>query len=231
MSDSPYIAEIGALIGDPARANILTALMDGRALTASELAYQARVSPQTTSSHLARLLEGGLIALEKQGRHRYYRLAKPAVAELLETMMGLAQADPPRHRPKAKGDDAIRKARTCYDHVAGRLGVALAKQLTKRGQVILSERETRVTKAGERFLGELGIDLEPLKEQRRPLVRSCLDWSERQPHVAGGVGAALAQRFFDLGWVKRPREGRGLIVTPAGLRGFRETFDVDVANQ
>jgi DNA-binding transcriptional ArsR family regulator len=231
MSDSPFIAEIGALIGDPARANILTALMEGRALTASELSFQARVSPQTASSHLARLLEGNLISLEKQGRHRYYRLASPAVAEVLESMMGLAQGGPPRHRPKTKSDDAIRKARTCYDHVAGRLGVALAKQLTKRGQVILNEREVRVTKAGERFLSELGIDLEPLKAQRRPLLRSCLDWSERQPHVAGSLGAAMAQRFFDLGWVKRPREGRGLVVTSAGLRGFRDKFDVDAADQ
>jgi DNA-binding transcriptional ArsR family regulator len=231
MAEGPYIAEIGALIGDPARANILTALMEGRALTASELAFQAQVSPQTTSSHLARLLDGGLIALEKQGRHRYYRLATPAVAEVLETMMGLAQGGPGRHRPKAKSDDAIRKARTCYDHVAGQLGVALAKQLTKRGQVILTERETRVTKAGERFLSELGIDLEPLKAQRRPLLRSCLDWSERQPHVAGSLGAAMAERFFELGWVKRPREGRGLVVTPLGVRGFRDKFDVDAANQ
>jgi DNA-binding transcriptional ArsR family regulator len=223
MSD-PRLAEVAALVGDPARANILSALMDGRALTAGELALAARVSPQTTSGHLAKLAEAKLLALEKQGRHRYYRLASPLVGRMLEGIMAVAAEGPPRYRPASKLDDAMRAARSCYDHLAGRLGVGLADALCGRGHVVLADEGGEVTAAGAQFLAGFGLDLDAARGRRRIFCRPCLDWTERRPHLAGAVGAALAVRCFDLGWIERRRDGRALIITSAGRRGLAETF-------
>jgi DNA-binding transcriptional ArsR family regulator len=228
MSDNPQLAEIAALVGDPARSNILSALMDGRALTAGELAYAARVSPQTTSGHLAKLTDARLLALEKQGRHRYYRLASPLVGRMIESIMALAAEAPPRHRPVTPRDTALRNARTCYDHFAGRLGVGLADALCAQDHVVLADGGGEVTASGMTFLGELGVDLADARSRRRAFCRPCLDWTERRPHLAGSVAAALAQRCFDLHWVERERDSRALAITAAGRRGLAEVFGLSL---
>jgi DNA-binding transcriptional ArsR family regulator len=213
MTATPQMAEIAALIGDPGRANILDALADGRALTATELSFVARVSPQTTSGHLAKLTEGRLLQVERQGRHRYYRLASPLVGHMLEAIMALAAVGPPRHRPPSRIDAALRMARTCYDHLAGRLGVALADALVARGHVVLDLD---------------GGEVMVLRRQRRAFCRPCLDWSERRPHLAGSIGAGLAERCFGLGWLKQMRDSRAVTVTAAGRAGLAETFGISI---
>jgi DNA-binding transcriptional ArsR family regulator len=228
MSHGPNIAEVGALVGDPARANMLVALMDGRALTAKELAFAAGVSPQTTSGHLAKLADGRLLTCIRQGRHRYYRVASPLVARMLEsiTLVSAIEA-PPRRRPRSPGDDALRLARTCYDHLAGRLGVALADALVARGAVILSDDGGEVTQGGAAFLEDrLALDLAEIP-RRRAFCRPCLDWSERRLHLAGALGAALAGRCFALGWIERIRDSRAVAITACGRDAFREVFGID----
>jgi DNA-binding transcriptional ArsR family regulator len=224
MKEDSRLAEIAALVGDPARANILTALLDGRALTAGELAYFAGVSPQTASGHLAKLTESRMLALQKQGRHRYYRLATPQVGRMIESIMEVAIASPERYRPASKVDAALRTARTCYDHFAGRLGVGLADALGARGHLVLAEEAGEVTEAGVEFLTGFGVDLAEARRRRRAYCRPCLDWTERRPHLGGAVGAGLAARCFALGWVERQRDSRALIITAAGRRGLDEVF-------
>jgi DNA-binding transcriptional ArsR family regulator len=223
MGESTRIATTAALLGDPARANMLAALMDGRALTAKELAFAAHVTPQTASGHLAKLSDGGLLAGEKQGRHRYYRLASPQVGQMLEGVMALAGPEPAR--TTWRGGEALRTARTCYDHLAGRLGVALADALAAQGHVALGTDGGEVTERGARFLAEFGAS--PALG-RRVFCRPCLDWSERRPHLAGRVGAALACRCFELGWVQRQRDTRAVKITTAGRQGLRETFGIAI---
>ncbi len=228
MSIAPQIAEVAALIGDPGRANILCALLGGRALTATELAYVAGVTPQTTSGHLGKLLGARLIVVMKQGRHRYYRLTGPHVAQVLESIMNVALTGPVRYQPKTKLDDQLRHARTCYDHIAGVLGVRLAEQLTEREFVVLGDEAGEVTPSGSSFLTKLGVDLSGASAKRRVFCRPCLDWTERRPHIGGAVGAALANRYFELKWIERVRDGRALIVTPAGRRGLMESLSLSL---
>jgi DNA-binding transcriptional ArsR family regulator len=226
------LAEIGALIGDPARANMLAALADGRALTATELSYIAHVTPQTASGHLAKLAEANLLALAKQGRHRYYRLASPLVAQMLESVMAVAALQlPPRRRLPSRIDDEMRTARTCYDHLAGRLGVGLADALAARGQIVLTEDGGEVTEAGMTFLAGFGADLAAITGSRRPFCRSCLDWSERRWHIAGTVGAALCRRCLELGWIERRRDSRAVAITAAGRQGLAEIFGLSLSDQ
>lgn len=227
MSTAPQIAEIAALVGDPARANMLLALMDGRALNAGELAYAAHVTPQTASAHLSKLAEAQLILPAKQGRHRYFRLASPTVARMLEGIISVTADGRPRTRPTGPRDAAMRLARTCYDHLAGRLGVALADSLGARGWVAFDGEGGQVSEAGLAFFGEFGLDLASRRTQR-PFCRTCLDWSERRWHIAGTVGAALASRCFALGWIERMRDSRAVGVTPAGHRGLAETFGIEL---
>src|ERR1700726_839464 len=217
------IAVVGALVGDPARANILCALLDGRALTAGELAYAAHVSPQTASGHLGKLAGGQLIVPAQQGRHRYYRLAGPHVAAMLESITAVAAVAPPRCRP-IRIDDKMRSARMCYDHIAGRLGVALADSLQAHHHVELGDDGGAVTATGEAFLHDMGIDIADVRHWRRTFCRPCIDWSERRPHLAGAVGAALAQRLLALKWIERIRDSRALIVTLQGRRNLEQTF-------
>jgi DNA-binding transcriptional ArsR family regulator len=222
MSDITRMASVAALLGDPARANILVALMDGRALTAKELAFAARVSPSTTSGHLARLTAAELLAVDSQGRHRYFRLASPLVGQMLESVMAVAGPD---LRPATtwRGGEALRTARTCYDHLAGRLGVALADSLTRDGHVALANDGGEVTEQGHAFLHDFGAQPVPGK---RVFCRPCLDWSERRPHIAGRLGAALATRCLDLGWIERQRDSRAVAITTAGRGGFAGTFGI-----
>jgi len=222
------LAETAALIGDVARANILSALMDGRALTASELAWHSGVSPQTTSGHLAKLSEANLISMDRQGRHRYYRLASPEVAQAIEALMAVASFGPKRHRPVGPRDEALRKARTCYDHLAGRLGIALADAMTAKEYLVLSESAGVLTEKGQRFLCTLGIDLEAGQKGKRAICRTCLDWSERRPHLAGRLGAALCTHFFEQGWIERIKDSRALSVTPKGREGLKQALSIEV---
>jgi DNA-binding transcriptional ArsR family regulator len=241
MLTTSTLAETAALVGDPARANMLTALMDGRALTAAELARAAGVTPQTASGHLARLTEAGLLAMERQGRHRYHRLASPLVAQMVESIMAVA-ADlgdagaGRRTTPTVVGprDQALRRARTCYNHLAGQVAVAMADRMVERGQVDLSPDGGAVTEDGATFLRGLGVDLDAATARAsrrgggRVFCRPCLDWSERRPHIAGAVGAALCQTCLSRGWLRRLDGTRAVRVTPAGQIALGRAFDMRV---
>jgi DNA-binding transcriptional ArsR family regulator len=227
MKAGPDIAMVAALVGDPARSNMLTALMTGRALTASELAHEAGVTPQTASSHLSKLETGGLIEQEKQGRHRYYRLADPDVAGVLEGLEGLAaRAGHMRVRTGPK-DPALRRARVCYDHLAGDLGVQMLDSM-KRQRLLRQRKDTiELTAEGERFLtNTLQISAEALVHPRRPLCKACLDWSERRHHLAGTLGAALMTRFTELNWAARDAAPGSRVVnfTRTGEKRFAALF-------
>jgi DNA-binding transcriptional ArsR family regulator len=220
MKEGPSIAPIAALAGDPARANMLTALLAGKALTASELANEAGVTVQTASSHLSKLQTGGLISGVKQGRHRYFRLADSDVADMLETMMGVAARAGHLRTRTGPADPALRRARVCYDHLAGEMGVALFDGLTKRGHIAVRGDDVSLTRKGETFAEIFRIDVENLAKQRRPVCKTCLDWSMRRAHLAGGLGAALLDRFYDLNWALRARNSRVVTFTRRGERSF-----------
>ena len=224
MKEGPDIAHVAALIGDPARANMLTALMSGKALTARELAGEAGVSPQTASSHLARLEAGGLISQRKQGRHKYFSLAREDVALALESLMGLAAgAGRLRARPGPK-DAALRKARVCYNHLAGDLGAQMFDSLAASGRIVETDDAVELTDAGRAFAEEFGVDLDALERGRAPLCRPCLDWSERRSHLAGSLGRAIYARIEDLGWAKRVEGARVVAFTARGEKAFHATF-------
>ena len=233
MVNTNQIAEVGALVGEPARAAILGALMDGRALTATELAGVAGITPQTASSHLARLSGARLLAVEKQGRHRYHRLATPEVARMLEGIMQIASiSSTPQRRKLVVGprDARMRKARSCYDHFAGRLGVAITDGLIAKGVIEFGDDSGLVTEQGLDFLTQIGIEMPqggsvPLRSSR-PLCRPCLDWSERRPHVAGKLGAEICALYLKKGYVRRIEDSRALDVTPRGKKALRDMFAI-----
>jgi DNA-binding transcriptional ArsR family regulator len=220
----PQLAEIAQLVGDPGRANILSTLMDGRALTASELAGVAGVTAQTASSHLAKLVQRELLSVEKQGPRRFYRLATPLVAQMLEGMMTVAATGPPRFRPPSRIDSDMRRARTCYDHLAGELGVALTDAMIERRYVVLDADAGELTTEGSDFLANLGIGPTLSAPSRRAFCRPCLDWSERRLHLAGRVGAALAHLSFERDWIRRRPVGRSVEITESGSLAFRKLF-------
>jgi len=204
MKSGPDIAMVAALVGDPARSNMLTALMTGRALTATELAHQAGITPQTASSHLAKLEAGGLIEQAKQGRHRYYRLADADVAGVLEGLAGLAARTGHMRVRTGPKDPALRRARVCYDHLAGDLGVQMLDSMKRQKLVRQHKDDIKLTAEGARFLANtLQISAETLAHPRRPLCKACLDWSERRHHLAGTLGAAMMTRFTELKWAAR----------------------------
>lgn len=225
MRDGPDPSEPAALIGDPARAAILTALLDGGAWTASELALQAGVGAPTTSAHLAKLVAGGLIAVVAQGRHRYYRLAGGEVAAALEALMKIAVQKAPRKRQPGPRDAAMRRARTCYDHIAGELGVALFQGM-QRARWIRSTADGWVLtpKGKAALIADLGIDLAARATPRREAIKPCLDWSERTEHLGGALGAALLERAIAARWVKRGA-GRIIELTVAGRDAFATALD------
>jgi DNA-binding transcriptional ArsR family regulator len=224
VSDGPHIARIAALVGEPARAEMLTALMSGQALTATELAGVASVTKQTASAHLAKLLDARLVAMQSQGRHRYYRLADDDVARLLESLMGVAQRAGALRLRTGPREPALRHARVCYDHLAGEQGVQLLDGLAHRHYVAADAEGLAVTADGAAFFRTLGIDVDALAAQRRPLCRHCLDWSVRRHHLGGALGAALLQRVFALGWARRAKASRAVNFTPAGEAALREQF-------
>jgi DNA-binding transcriptional ArsR family regulator len=225
MKYGPDIARIAALIGDPARANILAALFGGMALTSSELAIEAGVTPQTVASHLSKLAEAGLIGARQLGRHRYWGLADPEVARLLEGMMGLAQhVGALRSRPGPK-DPALRKARICYDHLAGEFGVKLHEHAIASGALRASANGLEPGANAEPFFAPLGIRCEELAEGPRVFCRECLDWSMRKSHLAGALGAACLTGILALGWARREAQSRVIAFTPEGERRFLGLFD------
>jgi DNA-binding transcriptional ArsR family regulator len=224
MHDTPDIASIAKLIGDYARATILMAMMTGRALTATELSRAAGVSKQTASSHLSKLVDAKLVAVEQVGRHRYFRLANHEVGTVIETLIGLAHRLGVVHVDTGPTDVAMRKARVCYDHLAGELGVLVYDSLRQQGCVRGDGRELTLTDKGERFAEEFSIDLAELERRRRPLCLACLDWSVRRPHLAGAFGAALIERVFALRWAARAKGTRVVLFSATGERALRQRF-------
>jgi DNA-binding transcriptional ArsR family regulator len=224
MKLGPDIAPVAALIGDPARANMLTALMDGRALTAGELAREAGITPQTASSHLARLTQGGLISERRQGRHAYFALAGHHVASLMEELARLAEHTGHTRTRTGPAEPALRRARVCYDHLAGDLGVALFDGLMEKRILARRDGGLALTRRGEATIRGFGVDLGAAQKSRRDLCKECLDWSVRRSHLAGGLGAALLDRFYALGWARREKGSRVVTFTPPGLRAFAKTF-------
>jgi DNA-binding transcriptional ArsR family regulator len=232
MISTNQIAEIGLIVGEPSRAAMLTALLGGRALTANELARCANITPQTASSHLARLTSANLVKVAKQGRHRYHRLASPEIARMLENMahMAINAAHPVRDITVGPRDKAMRRARTCYDHFAGRLGVAITDRLIARGVIEFDDEAGLIFDDGLLFLEGHGIRLTPAAAAKRvsarPLCRPCLDWSERRPHVAGKLGAAICSHFLQRKFVRRIGDSRTLRITQPGHRALREIFGI-----
>lgn len=233
MLTTSGLAETAALVGDPARANMLLSLMDGRALTATELAAAGGVTPQTASTHLARMTQAGLLTVERQGRHRYHRLASVTIAQMLEGIMAVA-ATPPRvpgaRRRTGPKDHAMRRARTCYDHLAGQIAVSMADRMIEREHVELSPDGGVLTESGATFLRGIGVDLDAAaagSPRKRVFCRPCLDWSERRLHIAGTVGAALMATCFARDWMRRTDSSRAVVVTPAGRQTLSRAFDFD----
>lgn len=224
MKDGPIIASVAALLGDPARANMLTALMDGRALTVSELATAAGVTLQTASGHLSKLDAANLLVAEKQGRHRYFRLSGADVAQVLEGLMGLAQRTGAVRVRTGPKDNALRRARICYDHLAGERGVEMLDASYKLG-LIDDTCEPLLTGEGKAFFSCMGIDVDALQKGKRPLCRHCLDWSERRNHLGGALGAAILQNFIENGWARR-EEGRVIAFSPHGAQAFTKAFQL-----
>lgn len=231
MVTASQISEIAALVGEPTRSTMLSALLDGRALTAGELAFAARVTPQTASTHLARLTEAGLLALVKEGRHRYFRLASPKVVDMLDGIVAVALDSRPRYRPLSRQARELAAARICYDHLAGRLGVALADFFTAREYIVPGDEAAEITPAGGRFLAEFGAELPTAGSARRRFCRLCLDWTERRPHLAGAAGAALYGYALENRWINRIGTGRAVALTGAGRDALREHLGIALDQQ
>lgn len=225
MTEAANLVEIAALVGDTARATMLAALMGGEALTATELAYCARISRSTASEHLGKLVVARLLVATRKRRFCYYRLASPLIAVMLESMKLVAAIElPPRHRVRSVQDDGVRFARSCYDHLAGLVGVAIADVLVDMGHIVLTDEGGEVTPSGEQFFHSFGVDLSPARRSRRLFCQPCLDWSERRYHLRGVVGSAILSRLMELDWFKRTPGTRALALTPRGRTGLSEIF-------
>ncbi|MDT0684164.1 winged helix-turn-helix domain-containing protein [Roseicyclus sp. F158] len=226
MRHGPDIAPIAALVGDPARAAMLTALMDGGALTAGELAREAGVTAQTVSGHLTKMEEAGLLVRRKQGRHRFVALAGDEVGRMLEAMMGVAAASGQTRTRTGPKEPALREARVCYDHLAGGLAVGLLRTLIERGAILEEDEDLTLTDDGATCFERFGIDLPTLRRARRPVCRACLDWSERRFHLGGGLGAAMLEQLYARGWAKRKAGTRVIRFSNSGMAQFRDRFQL-----
>ncbi|RWO71483.1 MAG: ArsR family transcriptional regulator [Mesorhizobium sp.] len=222
MREGPDIARIASLVGDPARANMLNALMGGTALTASELALEAGVSLPTASSHLGKLMEGGLLTVASQGRHRYYGLAGPQVAGMIEAITGVAEAVGPKRVRPGPRDGAMRVARVCYDHLAGEQAVAMLDRLVAKNVLVRDEQEIRLGPSAASHFAAIGIDV--YTKPRRPVCRACLDWSVRRSHLAGTLGAAILEKILAEKWARREKDSRAVIFSPPGKQAFEKMF-------
>jgi DNA-binding transcriptional ArsR family regulator len=228
MSDEPNISAVAALIADPARALMLTALLDGRALPAGELAYASGITAQTASSHLAKLLSGGLLSVEQEGRHRYFRLAGGHIAQALEQLAAIRPTGPVRRKALSPEAKALRFARCCYDHLAGQLGVAVTRSLIERGFILPAEaKQFEVTAAGDEWFASIGLDVTTLKPTARGLARQCLDWTERTHHIAGPLGVRLMSTLCEQQWLRRVKGSRAVEVTPKGYLELKRQLGVD----
>jgi DNA-binding transcriptional ArsR family regulator len=227
MSDGSSMAAAATLIGDYARAKMLTALMAGRALTATELAGAAGITKQTGSTHLRKLLDARFVTMEAHGRHRYFRIADEEVAQLLEEFMTFSARSASALHASGPKDPALRKARVCYDHLAGELGVLLYSSLMQRHAFDFNGASVALSAAGEQVISGFGIDASAMRSQKRALCRVCMDWSERRHHLAGAVGAALLARVIDLGWAVRDKSSRAIRFRPNGEREFRGYFHLN----
>ncbi len=223
VSNADWVAEIAALVGEPARAHMLLALGDGRALPAGELAACADVTAQTASGHLARLEQAGLVTVVRQGRHRYYRIASVEVASMLEAVMAVAAVSPPAVM-RFHADPVLQEARTCYNHLAGRLGVAICDALVRIRAVVLDGEIAHVTTEGLAFLESWGINVSRIR--LHPACRTCIDWSERRHHLAGTVGIAIHEHCLALQWIEHHLDSRAVRITPTGERGLRTVFGI-----
>ncbi|MBG9452919.1 ArsR family transcriptional regulator [Lysinibacillus sphaericus] len=228
MGINPNMAEIGSLLGETSRATMLASMMDGRFHTASELAYMAAIKPQTASFHLAKLVEGKLVRVEKQGRHRYFQLAGEEIAQLLESFLAISPPPEVRSLKQSSQMKLLQDARTCYDHLAGKLGVQLTESLLNTGFLKLEEKQFLITDEGTQFFTDFGLDLDDLKRKRRSFSHACLDWSERRYHLAGALGKGMLTRFLSLGWVTRVPSIRAIKVTEKGRAGFKEVFKFEI---
>lgn len=226
LRDGPDVARIAALIGDPARAAMLTALMSGKALTATELAHEGGIGAATASAHIAKLEAGGLVVSAKQGRHRYLRLADTDVADVLERLMGVAVRTGHLRTRTGPRDPALRRARVCYDHLAGDLGVALYDRLIESRWIADTDGELTVTAKGRRAVADLGVDIDTLGRPNAPVCRRCLDWSERKSHLGGPLGVALLDIIFAKKWARRDKNSRAVSFSAAGEANFRATFNM-----
>ena len=222
MREGPDIARIASLVGDPARANMLNALMGGTALTASELALEAGVSLPTASSHLSKLMEGGLLTLASQGRHRYYGLAGPQVAGMIEAITGVAEAVGPKRVRPGPRDGAMRVARVCYDHLAGQQAVAMLDRLVDKNILVRDDQEIRLGPSAASHFAAIGIDV--YTKPRRPVCRACLDWSVRRSHLAGTLGAAILDKILLEKWARREKDSRAVVFSPPGKQAFERVF-------
>jgi DNA-binding transcriptional ArsR family regulator len=227
MSDLPSFSSTAFLIADPARAIMLTALLDGRALPAGELAFASGITAQTASSHLAKMLDGGLLLVETEGRHRYFRLAGPHVAQALEHLGAIRPPETIRRKALTPEARRLRFCRCCYDHLAGQVGVATTQGMVARGYLVAApDKQFDVTKAGAAWFATLGLDIAALKPARRGLARQCLDWTERSHHLAGPLGVQLMATFCRLGWLRRDKRSRAVAVTPLGWTEFKRQLGV-----
>lgn len=226
MVAAANLVEVAALVGDTARATMLAALMDGRSLTATELAYCANISRSTASGHLSKLVAARLLVVARKRRFSYYRIAAPLVASMLESIKLVAAIEvPARHSPRSAHDRALQFARSCYDHLAGRVGVAIADALVAMGHIVLTDEGGEVTSSGQRFLCTFGVDL--TSPPRRLFCQPCLDWTERRYHLKGRVAAAILQRLLQLGWLKRVSGSRALKLTSSGRAGLFKVFHIE----
>jgi len=224
------LVEVATLVGDIARATMLSALMGGQSLTATELAYRANVSRSTASGHLSKLVGARLLTVIRERRFSYYRIASPLVARMLESIKVVAAIEgPPRRQPRSANDDALRFARSCYDHLAGHLGVAVTDALVAMGHIVLTDEGGEVTSSGEHFFSAFGVDLTP--RTRRIFCQPCLDWSERRYHLKGLVGARILDRLLELEWLKFVSGGRALRLTSSGRTGLSEIFQIEINNE
>ena len=230
MVAAANLVEVAALVGDTARATMLNALMGGQSLTATELAYCANISRATASSHLGKLVAARLLTVTRERRFSYYRIASPLVATMLESLKVVAAVElPPRHRPRSANDDALQFARSCYDHLAGQVGVAVTDALVAMGHIVLTDEGGEVTSSGERFLSAFGVDL--TLRTRRIFCQPCLDWSERRYHLKGLVGARILDRLLELRWLKSVSGSRALQLTPSGRVGLSEIFEIEINDE
>ncbi|MBF2708118.1 helix-turn-helix transcriptional regulator [Flavobacterium soyangense] len=220
--------QIASLIGDPTRATIMWTLLDGKAFTATELAIVADTSAQNISMHLTKLIQAGLLSVESQGRHKYYKFSRKEIAYAIEAMASLLPQSTDKHDLHKASNSAIRQCRTCYDHLAGKVGVAITDGLLHQKIIVDNDNVLEVSLKGQKWFSELGIDIEELKKKRRSFLRPCLDWSERRHHIAGSLATALLDKMLLADWIRRTKNSRAIIVTSKGQKEFYKYFKLDL---